>query len=99
MSEAGENLTPTSSRWMLDKRIPVAALIGVAMAIFANFGGLVWLASSWGSRLDTVETRTADIDTRTADTKLFTYRLEKVEQSTARIEVKLDAAINGKGDH
>lgn len=84
-----------SAHWTLDKRIPLALLVTLGLQTIAV---VIWgstLTSDVGRLKDDQARALARVDrTEQATTKLdlVQYRLDQVDQRTARIEAKLDAA-------
>lgn len=83
-----------STRFMLDKRIPLVALIGFLL----QFGGVMWYASQLDSTVKALQAqstedraRIAQLEGKTGDLVLVNFRLTAVESTTNRIEAKVDA--------
>lgn len=54
MTEFSDN-GPSAAHWHLNRGIPVVYLISSVAIGLAQFGGLIWYASAFSSRVDTVE--------------------------------------------
>lgn len=81
------------SRFMLDKRLNVAALVGFVITA-ASF---IWYASQADARLTAIESklvveggRLNTIESKANSLELVQFRLTAVEGTTNRIESKLD---------
>jgi len=95
MNDTPKTAAVETSHWTLDKRIPLALLVTLG---FQTIAVVIWgstLTSDVGRLKDDQARALARVDrTEQATTKLdlVQYRLDQVDQRTARIEAKLDAA-------
>lgn len=82
-----------ATRFMFDKRIPLAALV----AFLIQFGGFIWYASQQDARVASTErlmvelqSKTTTLEGKAADLVLVNFRLTAVEGGINRIEDKVD---------
>lgn len=92
-NDVAGNPTPVSSRWMLDKRLNIAALIGFGLTACT----FIWYAAQSDARLASVEARQANdanriqaVEGKANSLELVQFRLTAVENTTNRIESKVD---------
>lgn len=99
MSDTEKESVAGSTRFMLDKRIPLASLV----AWIITFGGFIWYASQQDLRVQTIGSELAaakgqieTLQTKTGDLALVNFRLTAVEGTANRIEQKVDALAKAR---
>ena len=90
MTEFSDNGSSKLDReWHLNKGIPVVWLLGSLVIGFAQFGGLVWYASQFNTRVDIVEKTVALIAPQGERLTRLEEKLVAVQATTNRIEALL----------
>lgn len=89
MTEFSDNSPDTSERWHVNRGIPVVWLIGSLAIGFAQFGGLVWYASQFNTRVDIIEKTQALMQPQGERLTRLEEKLVAVQATTNRIETLL----------
>ena len=78
-----------SERWHVNRGIPVIWLVGTVIVGIAQFGGLVWYASQFTTRVDSVERSVALVAPLGERLTRLEEKVVAVQASTNRIEALL----------
>lgn len=79
-------------RWHVNRGIPVVWLIGSLFIGLAQYGGLIWFASQFNTRVDIVEHTVALIAPQGERLTRLEEKLVAVQATTNRIETLLTTA-------
>jgi hypothetical protein len=91
MTEFSDNGPPVESHWHLNRGIPVVWLIGSILIGLAQFGGLVWYASAFNTRVDVVEKTVALIAPQGERLTRLEEKVGALQATANRIETILTA--------
>ena len=90
MTEFSDNGSSKLDReWHLNKGIPVVWLVSSLIIGFAQFGGLVWYASQFSTRVDVVERTVALIAPQGERLTRLEEKVVAVQAGVSRIEAIL----------
>jgi hypothetical protein len=92
VTEIGDNGNDTSERWHVNRGIPVVWLIGSLVIGIAQFGGLIWYASQFNTRVDIIEKTQALMQPQGERLTRLEEKLVAVQATTNRIETLLTTA-------
>lgn len=89
VTEFSDNGPDTSERWHVNRGIPIVWLVGSLMIGMAQFGGLVWYASQFNTRVDIVERTVSLIAPQGERLTRLEEKVVAVQATASRIEAIL----------
>ena len=94
MTEFSDNGNGRAEHWHVNRGIPVVWLVSSLLIGLAQFGGLVWYASQFNTRVDIVEKTVALIAPQGERLTRLEEKLVAVQGTTNRIEALLTTGKN-----
>jgi hypothetical protein len=89
VTEFSDNGPDKSDKWHVNRGIPVVWLVGSLVIGIMQFGGLVWYASQYNTRIDIVEKTVSLIAPQGERLTRLEEKLVAVQATTNRIEALL----------
>lgn len=92
-------MTVSRGHWVLDKKIPIASILGFALAILIQTVAIAWWASGVSNRVANVETHSLQVDANlakmaadaTSDRDRILAQAAEANVRTARLEERYAA--------
>lgn len=93
VTEFSDNGRDVSDKWHVNRGIPVVWLIGSLMIGVAQFGGLVWYASQFNTRVDIIEKTQALMQPQGERLTRLEEKVVAVQATANRIEQLLTKPV------
>lgn len=90
------NIDPAAAGWHVDRRIPVAWIMSVAFALFAQLAGAVWVASGFAQSIENnasgiQEVKSGDLPLIRQQIETFRDQRQSIKERVIILEQKLDS--------
>lgn len=85
-------VSSSEDHWVVDKKIPLAQIISLALFLLAQSAGLVWWLSGQSAQIADLQRRTVQLESARAGERLTALEalLPRVEAQLNRMESKID---------
>lgn len=93
MSDTSAAAPADRQRWHVEKGIPIALIA----TLIAQTGAAVWWAGAMSNRVAVLESKAAKADIMQIELAGLKARVESIDNSTRRIEGKLDRLVERDG--